>query len=185
MDELTELGSSNLFHEGILYVDRVPVYIVEYYDDGTSDTYVSVFNVAEVSRKENASREAKKYPRKAYEVRNIKKGFAGNTVLSDLAAKIYKPKEYTREVDKPPMFVAPIQYGKDTFQENEGMGFYERTKDRFVRKTKGSKDVSIEPGNQTGVFISLDSIDWRKKSVPTNDIINSYQSRKSLWSRFM
>lgn len=183
MDKLETFNTPGMFHEGVLYIDYKPQYIVEYYDEAGVDTYVTVYEVDEASLRENAPEEAIKNPRKAYEIRRINPGFREDTRLSTLAAERFNKNMNRREEkrDKPPVFTAPVQYGRDTFYGIEGMGFYERTKDRY-----GMKDGKpiVEGGHLTGVFIALDSIDWRRRYVPTEEMLNQYVARVSMWDDF-
>lgn len=182
METLETFNTPGMFHEGVYYAKDRPLYIVEYYNEDGLETYVTVYDVAEQSRVENAPERAIKNPRKAYDRRKERRGFSNDTVLSKLAANIYKPKEYMREINRPPVFTAPIEYGRDTFYDVEGMGFFERTKDRYIKK--GDK-VIAEGGKRTGVFITLESIKWRRQYVPTEEVLNQYRARISIWDDFL
>lgn len=182
MRSIETFDTPGLFHEGVLYIEGKPLYIVEYYNEDGLETYVSVYDVAEESKKEDAPEEAIRNPRKAYEVRKETRGFRPQTFLSKLAAEKYKSEEVTREVIKPPVFTAPIEYGRDTFYDIEGMGFFERTRDMYVKK---EGKVIAEGGIRTGVFIALDSIMWKRHYVPTSEVLNQYRARLSIWSDFL
>lgn len=180
MDMIEISGSPNIFHEGVYYSEDSPLYIVEYFDNEYApETYATVYEVAEASRKEDASEEAKQFPRKAYERKVVRRGYGDLTPLAKKAAEIHEPEQFVREVERPPVFMARIQYGEDTFTGYEGMGFYERTKDRFVVGKGGNGEVV--GGKNTGVFITLDSIDWRRHYVPTSDALNKYAMQRTLW----
>jgi len=183
MDIQQMSGSPNIFHEGIFYLDDSPLYIVEYYDNEHEiETYATIYDVASISKKEDAPEEAKQFPRKAYEKKTVKRGFGNKTLLSRKASKVHEPEEFVREVEKPPLFLARLQRGTDTFLGIEGMGFYERTKDRQVKR--GDKIV-MEGGENTGVFITLESIDWRRHYVPTSEAVNKYRANRSIWSELL
>lgn len=182
METLEAFNTSGMFHEGVYYAEDKPLYIVEYYSDEGTETFVTVYDVAEVSKRDNAPEEAIKSPRKAYDRRKEQRGFRSDTVLSRLAAQRYKPKSFVKEINRPPLFTAPIEFGRDTFYDTEGMGFFERTKDRFIKK---EGKVYAEGGKRTGVFITLGSVDWKRQYVPTEEVLNQYRARLTVWDAYL
>lgn len=178
METIKSFDTPGLFHEGVLYINDKPLYIVEYYNEDGLETYISVYDVTEESKADDAPELAIKSPRKAFERRTETRGFNKDTYLSTLAAKRHKSSTHTREVNKPPVFTAPIEFGRDTFYDIEGQGFFERTKDRYIKR---DGKVIAEGGKRTGVFIALDSIIWKRHYIPTDEVLNQYRARLSIW----
>lgn len=182
METIEVFRPTGMFHEGVYYAEGKPLYIVEYYNEDGIETFATVYDVAEASRKENAPAEAIKNPRKAFDVREGVRGYGRETILSRLAAEAHKPTKYKQEVNRPPLFTAPIVFGRDTFYDIEGLGFYEHTRDRFIKQ---GGQVIAEGGKMTGVFITLESIEWKRQYVPTEDVLNQYRARLTVWNEYL
>lgn len=177
-----EMGNLTLptkVHTGVLYVSKKPIYIVEIVEEnGNPGEYVTVY---EAHRPRDVKKDEVIVPVKAYD--NVERDLnkvRNTTVLGDIASKIVKPNKKRYKVTKPPLFMEDITVGKDTFTGKEGLGFYEREKDDI--KISQKTGITVKRGKRTGVFVSLDSIIWEKLRVPTNDIVQEYKARKTLYS---
>lgn len=154
---------------GVMYIMKKPVYIIELIEDGgTAAEYVTVYEVEQNS----------KPPIKAYKKTVRQQGFKKTTLLGQLASERFKIADKIEKITNPPLFMATLTYGVDTFSRKEGRGFYEREKDDIIVSAKG---VQVQRGDQTGVFINLDSITWEKAYVAPGDILKEFNARKALW----
>jgi len=174
--ELGSLGLPTKVHTGVMYVNKKPVYIIEVVEEnGENAEFVTVYEAHRHKNEEDAS-----IPVKAYDVVEKDMNYIKpTTLLGQLASKMVKPNKKRIKITKPPLFMTEIMVGKDTFTGKEGRGFYEREKDE-VRITK-KEGIGVKRGDRTGVFISLDSIIWEKVRVPTTDLVEEYQARKTLY----
>lgn len=147
-----------------------PIYIVEYAEEVGGVDLVSVFGL-----KANS-----KMPEKDYEVIIQKQGFKTTTFLGDLASKVKGKDLPEKKVirTKPPLFIAPVVTGVNTFTGKTELGFYEREKDRFITTATGA---GIEYGENTGVFVGLSSVKWEKTFVNAGDTVQSFVADKLLW----
>lgn len=155
-------------------VEERPIYIVELAEEPHGANVVSVFTAVQEGTEDHV------VVQKAYTENITKPAFKGTTFLGKVAQKVHeknlKPK---REVTtKPPVFLAPVVMGVDTFTQEHGLGFYEREPDKFVMK---DGQPSIEYGKNTGVFICLNSIKWGKAYVNAGQVIQDYVADKQLW----
>lgn len=155
-------------------VEEKPVYIVELAEESYGTSVVSVFSAVQERSGDHV------VVQKAYTENITKPSFKGTTFLGKVAQKVHekslKPKRVV--TTKPPVFLAPVVMGVDTFTQEHGLGFYEREPDKFVMK---DGHPSIEYGKNTGVFICLNSIKWDKAYVSAGQLIQDYVADKQLW----
>lgn len=147
------------------------IYIIEHAEEKESDDIVSVYAVKKDSNP----------PVKDFEAKEVYYKYRESTLLGKLANQVFskklsKPEEKVEE--KPPLFLAPITEGTDTITEVEGPGFYEREPDKF--RIKEGKPF-VEYGENTGVFIGLNSIKWEKAFVQTRGLLEDYIRDKEIW----
>lgn len=155
-------------------VEEKPVYIVELAEEPYGTNIVSVFSAVQVGKGDHL------VVQKAYTETITQPSFKNTTFLGKVAQKVHeknlKPKRIV--TTKPPVFLAPVVPGVDTFTREEGLGFYEREPDKFVIK---DGQPTIEYGKNTGVFICLNSIKWDKAYVNAGQLIQDYVADKQLW----
>lgn len=170
MDVETLKTTPKSMHVGVLIVSKKPMYIVEVIEEGAGleSQYITVYEVEPDSSP----------PIKAYDRVEVMSGYRTTTPLGALASKLFKSKKKVYKEDKPPLFMADIEYGVDTFTGKHSRGFYEREKDtvKFV-----NNKVKIVFGEKTGVFVGLDSITWVKLVIAPEDVYREYKARKTLW----
>lgn len=166
-------------HRGVLYINKVPIYILEMLEDGTDPTYISVYAVQNGSNKED--------PIKAYRTEKVIKEYSGKTTLGILAQKMLNntrkenPNEQYDKVfrtELPPVFMTVVEEGVGTFDNRVGRGFWEREPDST--RIEGDK-VKVVRGRRTGVFITLESISWKKIVVPTVEILKQWRAQEVLF----
>lgn len=147
-----------------------PIYIVEHAEEQGGADIVSVYTVKEGSQP----------PIKDFETIERKFKYKEGTYLGKLANRLLGDSAPVKKVveDKPPLFLAPVTYAKGTFTGNFERGFYEREKDRF---TVSEGKMKIIYGDNTGVFIGLDSVKWDKAYVDAGDLTSKYVQDKMLW----
>ena len=152
-------------------VKETPVYIVELAEELTGTDVVSVYKVKEIGDS----------IQKDYIEEKVTPRFKSTTYLGELAQKIKgrSIKEQRRVETKPPLFLAPVVNGIDTFTGIEGKGFYEREEDRHILLPDGKPGIAY--GDNTGVFIGLSSIKWDKAYVDVESITKGYLSQKQIW----
>lgn len=166
---LTLDKTPKIIRRGVLRVAKKPIYIVELIeDDEEVEPYVVVYDVQPGSNP----------PEKAFNRKEINKGFKNTTVLGELAKKQFRVKKKYKAVENPPLFMAPIIDGTGTFTQQFGRGFYEREKDVLKLTESGNRVIYGAP---TGVFINLSSIDWIKAFIATEDIIKEQNAMRTLW----
>lgn len=149
----------------------VPFYIIELAEEAGDVDLARVYAVKKDSNP----------PMKDFDVQEVKPAYRGGTTLGRIAnerLRKQKPKSQRKIIDKPPLFIATIQEGIDTFTGGYGRGFYERAKDEF--RNGGGKPV-IQYGQNTGVFISLNSVEWEKAYVDASSLVKDYITDKELW----
>lgn len=153
-----------------------PVYIVEYAKEQGGVDLVSVFAIKKGST----------VPEKDFEVVTEELKYKDSTFLGKFANNMLKnqkniPEKRTVRV-KPPLFIAPVVIGVGTFTGKIERGFYERERDRF--KMIGNKEMAVEYGSNTGVFIGLNSVKWEKTYVNAGDLVQDFVADKQLWFDF-
>lgn len=176
IDFATDTTYPNLLYRGLLSVPdinnlkgpKVPLYLCEILEEDNEKRVVTVYEPM-----------SKDMPWKKKSVTHrVKSGPKGNTKLAVLASKMIKPTYTISEEENPPLFLAPLVHGKDTFSGQYGLGFFEREPDRVTYTETGPKIVT---GELTGVFINLSSIKWKDPIVPTQEVIKRTEANKLLW----
>lgn len=167
-----------MIQTGVLYLSKQPYYIIEMVAlDGNPPEFVTVF--AAQKPKGKLLKGVKQAPIKAYkEEEVIQNEYKETTNLGKLASKKYKPTKKIKRVENDPLFMTDILEGVDTFTEKVGLGFYELTPQTVKYVSKG---MVYEKGDPTGVFISLDSIQWSSPKIPVGSLIQEYKAREVLF----
>nr|DAI05888.1 MAG TPA: hypothetical protein [Herelleviridae sp.] len=146
------------------------IYIVELAEETSGTDVVSVYKAKTING----------VVQKDFVTEEVKQGYKSTTFLGDLAQKVkgsdLRGKRYIST--KPPLFLAPVVFGKDTFTGVEERGFYEREEDRHVIQ---DGKPAIQFGDNTGVFIGLSSIKWERVYVDMNDVAKGYLANKQVW----
>lgn len=152
-------------------VEEKPIYIVELAEELSGTDIVSVYKVKAIDGT----------VQKDYIEERVTPKFKSTTFLGELAQKVKGKsiKEQRRVETKPPLFLAPVVNGVDTFTGIEGRGFYEREEDRHILLPDGKPGIAY--GDNTGVFIGLSSIRWDKVYVDVDSIAKGYLSQKQIW----
>lgn len=158
MDYINLENTVSMVSEGVLYFKKKPIYIIERVQ--SESEVVIVYEV------ENAQAD---YPEKAYTIKKEVLGIQGGTVIGDELSRRLPKSVKKRKVEKDPLFIAPLVEGTDTITKKTGLGFFERQPDTYDIATK-----TMVEGKRTGVFIHLDSIDWRRTYVPKDFAIKRY-----------
>lgn len=146
------------------------IYIVELAEELSGTDVIAVYKAVTIDG----------VVQKDYTEKVIKQGYKESTFLGELAQAVKgKNLKERRTVEtKPPLFLAPITLGVDTFTGLEEKGFYEREEDRHVIQ---DGRPAIKFGDNTGVFIGLSSIKWEKVYVDMNDVTKGYLANKQIW----
>ena len=99
-----------------------------------------------------------------------KLGLAVNRLFTDKhkPAPMVKVKE-KRKVN-PPLYIADIEEGIDTFDGKRKLGFYDRIPDKIYMLQ--NKVIKTEHSDRTGIFIGLDRIKWFKSYVPFDSVVD-------------
>lgn len=155
------------WREGILYVQGEPVYIIRHIlsEEAIAD-YVAVFDIdQEVYERSKGQRIIKKtneVPTKRFN-RSTKLG-----KLSDEFMNMKKRKSNPVYETAPALFVTSVKRDYPTLGKGDKMeaGFYEMTADRINPITN-----ELESGDFTGVFISLDSVEWGEYQTSLTQLI--------------
>ncbi len=141
-----------------------PLYIVDIIDEGDQKV-ASVFRAMKQTLP----------PTKAFHTKKEVHKFETSTILSRLASSLSKPIEKKNILVEPPLFLEVVTEGKDTFSGFYGAGFFERAQDSFL------PDGSTSKGAYTGVFITLNSIEWLSINFDLNKLISEYQVNREIW----
>ena len=171
MNVFTLKETPTQLRRGTLYAEKQAIYIIEILDDGNVPLYATVYEVQPNS----------KPPMKAYQQVGQTFSFKTSTALGRLASKHVKVAPSKKNVELPPLFMAEIVNGTDTFTGKHGTGFWERERDRTQLLKDG---VEVIHGDRTGVFIELSSITWEKLIIPTEEVIREVQANKILFFGF-
>lgn len=135
------------YREGILKVGDTPKYIVRQIEHNNS-SWVFVYEVSSKDYRESKG----KVVIKAWHTVEKKITF-GKTPLGALANE-KKGKTTPKKVVRPYIYSSIIIDGKSTLTDREGPGFFE--------KFPQTQNQRREEQGRTGVFISLDEIEWEK-----------------------
>lgn len=149
---------------------KYPVYLVEMLEDNIEPKVLRVYALQKGSNP----------PVKAYTEKPIKTGIKPSSKLGRVATDLLKIEEQTvgtRKVDLPPLFITLVEYGKDTFTGKSGYGFYDRQPDT-TRTTGETNEPVFKEGALTGVFVTLDSIEWSDPMVASKDIVDKYKAEE-------
>lgn len=143
-----------MYREGSMIVQGEPYFIarqiVTNNANGINNNMIMIFDVS----KDMWRASDKRVIRKAYKKVIPESPYTGTTTLSKLAQKaISKQEPYY--VDLPDKYTVPVVPGMGTNRGEEDLGFYER-------------DVNGEP---TGVFITLNDIQFDEWKVDTDSIV--------------
>lgn len=141
-----------IWREGILYVNKKPMYIVRQTDFPGGESAVGVYAVSEKDYKASKGTVIKP----DWQLKERTSQFNGASVLSDIAKR--KEKLDLVKVEKPALYTSRVVNGIGTFGGKEGLGFFEYTQEKYNQVTR-----EYEPGQPTGVFILLDDIRWEDK----------------------
>lgn len=156
---------------GVLLINKEPLYIVELViaSSGVYD-YVTVY---EAMGKDLDTAQ------KSYQTKSVTYGYSTGTSLGKLANKIFKPQKKDKVETNRPLYMSSIEEGQDTFnKESYGYGFRDKTK---VTTTIKGNEVVSSGGDNTGVFITLNSIHWQKKdTIMTDGMLEDIKARKTL-----
>lgn len=169
-----------LIRRGVLSMKQVekgkevlkPIYVIEHAEELGGADIVAVYRV-----KENSKPVVKDFQSVETRFKYRESTFLGGLANKKLEAQKEVPVKRKVE-NKPPLFLAPITLGVGTFTGKLERGFYEREQDRFVLDNGKPK---IQYGENTGVFIGLDSVKWDKAFVNAGDSINQYVQDKLIW----
>lgn len=186
-----KLGNGNLTDEekaNAVYKDgRIPVYIVEALEEDYQIDTVKVYAVKPRSLP----------PMKNFVEKEVTKGLVPKSVLSRLVNSVATDYVDTKthnlgkqKIELPPLFIAPTQEGIDTLTGEFGVGFYDRQEDRVVKYSQQERSEHLaitgeilgeerfQQGDFTGIFITLDSIDWTKEVVAKEDIVDMFRAEE-------
>jgi hypothetical protein len=154
---------------GVLYVQKVPHYIVELVKE-ENISYVVVYKVHP-----NTESNPQKL---ANEVKAQQHRFSNRTLLGQLANRIIPNKVTKKWEPKPPAFIAPVLPNVvSTFTGKEESGFFEREEDH---EGVINGERRIIRGVNTGVAIGLSSITWEDKiTIPTSSLVNALKQYQS------
>ena len=152
--------------EGVYYFEDIPIYIVEHVEEDLSE-YILVYDV-----QEGTEEPMKKFTTMSVNTHTI----PGGTKLSNIIKSRIPPRIQYKKIISEPIFVSNIIHmGTDTVTGKVGKGFFERARDKEVLSESGRK---IIPGDYTGVFIGLSSIEWRKSYTPLDSVVETYRRQK-------
>ena len=156
----------NVYMRGILNFNKHPLYIAEYYG-GDPTHSIAIYRVKEEKDKTGKITYDKDYTLTPV-TNNPFSGGSEGTVLSSLAHSKFKEKTTLKKSYKLPIFVTTIVDGRDTFTGHSGPGFYEQKPGEFVSV---NNKRTWEEGDQTGVFLCLDSFNWHEAAYSVKDMM--------------
>lgn len=148
-----------------------PIYLVEMLEVEGVKELVTVFKPHPDSSIEKPIRD--------YTLRTVEKTYSKKTRLGKLASTLNSDSKGNIILEKPPLFMAMIEQGVDTFSGKAELGFKEKEPDTTTID-KG-KLVTIH-GGDTGVFIGLSSIKWNETVVATEELLRKIRSRQEVLS---
>lgn len=150
-----------IWREGILYVDKKPLYIVRHTDFPGGESAVGVYGISAQDYKQSKG----KVIHKDWHTVTTRPPFKkGSSLLADKALNFFKPEVH--KVEKPAIFTARVINGVGTWDGKRGKGFNEYMPDRLDRQN--NRWLQGEP---TGVFITLDSIKWQDVTQYDSDAL--------------
>lgn len=150
---------------GEYITSKKAIYIIEHIIDPHSFDMVVAYQP-----KAKSNPPVKDYAEKVY-----KSSYRETTPLGKLAVTSGRKQERKRVEEAPPLFVTPVIEGIDTFNNTFGLGFPEREPDKFLANGERKE------GNSTGVFITLDSVEWGQTHVPTREVVANYTAMRDVW----
>lgn len=186
LEEEQQLPSS--VRTGVLYVDKpapfadpvtnkityvkTPIYVLDWYHnpqggDSLEDDLIFAFTPV--------------YKRLETGELDVGKAKESHTVAiydktSKLGLALGNPPTLTQVTTKPPVFIAPVTLGVDTFTHQQGKGFYERTPDKF-----SAGNGNLMPGKNTNIFVGLESIKWSEPNYLVGPNRKDYDQLLSTW----
>lgn len=164
----------NSYRTGIIRINKEPQYFVEMYSKG--DT-IAVYNVR-LDHYDNTNNPVYGKDFKMVEKQQpvYTQGKLGR-LLNSLIENNNKENPKKIKAIKPPLFIADIEYGTDSFDGKYTLGFEERLPDTLVMNSAGNV-VDNKHNDTTGVFIGLNKIHWTNEYFPLSDIKIIAEERK-------
>lgn len=156
----------NVYKTGIIRINKEPQYFIEMYSKG--DT-IAVYDVR-LDHYDNNNNPVYGKDFKMVEKRQpvYTRGKLGKILNSLIDVSNDRDPKKVKAV-KPPLFIADIEYGVDSFDGKYTLGFEERLPDTLVMNSSGNV-VDNKHNEDTGVFIGLNKIHWMKEYFPLEDI---------------
>lgn len=99
-----------------------------------------------------------------------KLGIAVNQLFNQRKKKKPMVKVKEKRQVNPPLYIADIEEGIDTFDGQRKLGFYDRIPDKIYMLQH--KVIETEHAERTGIFIGLDRIKWIKSYIPFSSVID-------------